>query len=262
MQMKQRMITAIIGIIIVLPIILYGSWPFMLAVYLLATVALYEFVRMFNITNYFYFLFSMLFLWAFIYLQQGNVSTEMQINIIHLVILYMVLLLLCMVISKNKFSFDDASRFMLAFLFIGFTFNFMIEVRSIGLHVFLFILFVIWATDSGAYFIGKRFGKRKLWPEISPNKTIGGAIGGMLFAVILAVIFQFVYPFEKTFISIAVIAIVISVFGQLGDLVASAMKRKYNVKDFGHIFPGHGGVLDRLDSFIFVLLILQMIQYF
>jgi len=130
------------------------------------------------------------------------------------------------------------------------------------LHVFLFILFVIWATDSGAYFIGRKFGKRKLWPEISPNKTIGGAIGGILFALLLAFVFQLIYPFEKSILSISLIAIVISIFGQLGDLVASAMKRKYNIKDFGHIFPGHGGVLDRLDSFIFVLLVLQMIQYF
>src|SRR5699024_5933209 len=124
------------------------------------------------------------------------------------------------------------------------------------------ILFVIWATDSGAYFIGRRFGKRKLWPEISPNKTIGGAIGGVLFALLLAVIFNVVYPFENSFLSIVLITIVISLFGQLGDLVASAMKRKYEIKDFGHLFPGHGGVLDRLDSFIFVLLVLRMINYF
>lgn len=260
--MKQRIITAIIGIIVVLPIILYGSWPFKLAIYLLATVALYEFIRMFKLTNYFYLIISTVFLWAFIYLQQNDPNDFFQMDVMSLVILYMVILLLCIVFSKNKFSYNDASRFMLALLFIGFSFYYMIEVRSIGLNVFLFILFVIWATDSGAYFIGKRFGKRKLWPEISPNKTIGGAVGGIIFAFLLAVIFQLIYPFDKSVLSIGLIAIVISIFGQLGDLVASAMKRKYNVKDFGHIFPGHGGVLDRLDSFIFVLLVLQMIQYF
>lgn len=260
--MKQRIITAIIGIIVVLPIILYGSWPFKLAIYLLATVALYEFIRMFQLTNYFYLIISTFFLWAFIYLQQNDANVFVQMDVISLVILYMVIMLLCIVFSKNKFSYNDASRFMLALLFIGFSFYYMIEVRSIGLNVFLFILFVIWATDSGAYFIGKRFGKRKLWPEISPNKTIGGAVGGIIFAFMLAVIFQLIYPFDKSLLSIGLIAIVISIFGQLGDLVASAMKRKYDVKDFGHIFPGHGGVLDRLDSFIFVLLVLQMIQYF
>src|SRR5699024_12281808 len=125
----------------------------------------------------------------------------------------------------NDFTFYDASRMLLALMFIGFAFQFMIDIRAIGLHVFLFVLFVIWATDSGAYFIGKRFGNRKLWPAISPNKTIGGALGGITFAILLALLFNLVYPMSKPILSLIVIAIVISIFGQLGDLVASAMKR-------------------------------------
>lgn len=260
--MKQRIITAIIGIIIILPIILYGSWPFKVTIYLLATVALYELFRMFNATNYIYFMINTFFLWAFIYGQQTTAHAIVAENLFRLVIMYMVILLLFMVLSKNKFTFDDASRLMLAALFIGFSFYYMIEIRTFGLHVFLFVLFVIWGTDSGAYFIGRSFGKRKLWPDISPNKTIGGAIGGLLFALITASAFYLIYPFEQSFISISLIALVISVFGQLGDLVASAIKRHYQIKDFGNLFPGHGGVLDRLDSFIFVLLVLQMINYF
>lgn len=260
--MKQRIITAVIGIIIVLPIILYGSWPFMIAIYLLATVGLFELYRMFKMENWFYFALSALFLWAFIYLYQNDVQLTFSFDIINLLILYIVILLLFMVFTKNKFTFDDASRMLLALLFIGFSFQFMIEIRATGLHVFLFVLFVIWATDSGAYFIGKRFGKRKLWPAISPNKTIGGAIGGITFAILLALLFNLLYPMSKPILSLIVISITISIFGQLGDLVASAMKRKYAIKDFGSLFPGHGGVLDRLDSFIFVLLVLQMINYF
>src|SRR5699024_1174049 len=260
--MKQRIITAIIGIIIVLPIILYGSWPFMVAIYLLATVGLYELHRMFKMKNWSYFALSTLFLWAFIYLHQSESQLIFSFDIINLLILYMVLLLLFMVFTKNEFTYDDASRMLLALMFIGFAFQFMIDIRAIGLHVFLYVLFVIWATDSGAYFIGKRFGKRKLWPAISPNKTIGGALGGITFAILLALLFNLVYPMSKPILSLIVIAIVISIFGQLGDLVASAMKRKYEIKDFGNLFPGHGGVLDRLDSFIFVLLVLQMINYF
>lgn len=260
--MKQRIITAIIGIIIVIPLILYGSWPFMLAIYGLATVALYELFRMFNITNYIYFAISTLFLWGFIYNEQGVVQSFISYSSMNLIIIYMVILLLFMVFSKNKFTFDDASRLMLATLFVGLAFYYMIDIRSIGLHVFLFILFVIWGTDSGAYFIGRSFGKRKLWPHISPNKTIGGAIGGVVFALAIATVFYLVYPFEQSLLSLLLISVVISVFGQLGDLVASAMKRHYSIKDFGHLFPGHGGVLDRLDSFIFVLLILQITHYF
>ncbi len=167
-----------------------------------------------------------------------------------------------MVITKNKFSFDHASFLLLATTFMGTAFYYLLVTRLEGLNYFLFILFIIWATDSGAYFIGKFFGKRKLWPEISPNKTVGGAIGGILFGLIVSILFQLIYPFDKSLTAIIVIAIVISIVGQLGDLVASAIKRHYEIKDFGKIFPGHGGILDRLDSLLFVLLILHIIQFF
>lgn len=261
--MKQRIITAVIGIIIVLPIILYGSWPFILLTYLLATIALFEFVRMFKLDKpYLYVILCSLFLWLIISSKQQLIVETFHFTTMNIIILLMVVLLTIMVISKNKFTFDDASRLFLTTLFLAFTFQYMITIRFQGLNSFLFILFIIWSTDTGAYFIGKNFGKRKLWPKISPNKTIGGAIGGILFAFIVATIFQMIYPFDKPFISIVIIALIISIFGQLGDLVASAIKRNYDVKDFGTLFPGHGGVLDRLDSFIFVLLILQMIHYF
>src|SRR5699024_8263873 len=119
----------------------------------------------------------------------------------------------------------------------------------------------IWATDSGAYFVGKYFGKRKLWPEISPNKTIGGALGGILFALVTGSIFHLVSPLDYSFVSIVGITVLISVVGQIGDLVASTMKRHYLVKDSGNIFPGHVGILDRLDSLLFVLLMLILIHF-
>src|SRR5690625_4754030 len=134
-------------------------------------------------------------------------------------------------------------------------------MRLTGLNYFLFILFLVWATDSGAYFIGKSLGKRKLWPAISPNKTIGGAIGGIVFALFVGVCFQLIYPFEFSMGYVIFITITISIVGQLGDLVASAIKRHYDIKDFGKLFPGHGGVLDRVDSLLFVFIVLHLIQF-
>src|SRR5699024_7794003 len=110
------------------------------------------------------------------------------------------------------------------------------DTRMAGLDYLLFILFIIWATDSGAYFVGKYFGKRKLWPEISPNKTIGGALGGILFALVTGRIFHLVSTLDYSFVSIVGITVLIYDVRQICDIIASSMKRYYQVKDSGNIF--------------------------
>lgn len=122
-----------------------------------------------------------------------------------------------------------------------------------------FAAVIIWSTDSGAYFIGKSMGKRKLWPEISPNKTVEGFIGGIVTAVVLSLVFQAVTGFLPSYLLVMFITLLLSIFGQLGDLVESALKRHYHVKDSGTILPGHGGILDRFDSFLFVLPFLYLL---
>src|SRR5699024_306339 len=139
-------------------------------------------------------------------------------------LVYLIILLAFTVLAKNKFNFDDAGFVLIATAYIGISFQALIDTRMAGLDYLLFILFIIWATDSGAYFVGKYFGKRKLWPEISPNKTIGGALGGILFALVTGSIFHLVSPLDYSFVSIVGITVLISVVGQIGDLVASAMK--------------------------------------
>ena len=99
-------------------------------------------------------------------------------------------------------------------------------------------------------------GKRKLWPEISPNKTIEGFVGGVVCAIIVAIVFKLLANIDQTMIELLVIGIIVSLFGQMGDLVQSAFKRHYGVKDSGKILPGHGGILDRFDSLMFIMPIL------
>ncbi|HLR69996.1 MAG TPA: phosphatidate cytidylyltransferase, partial [Pseudogracilibacillus sp.] len=174
---------------------------------------------------------------------------------------FLVVLLGATVFTKNQFTFDQAGFIFLATVYIGTAFYVLIESRMLGLNYLLFILFVIWATDSGAYFVGKSLGKRKLWPEISPNKTIGGALGGIVTAIVVGAIFHAIYPFDLSWVSLILVVVIISLVGQVGDLVASAVKRHFNVKDSGKLFPGHGGILDRLDSLMFVLIVLHIIQF-
>src|SRR5690625_65233 len=260
--MKQRILTAIIGLIIFIPIIWYGKLPFVIIAYLLATVALFELIRMYFpnkiIPNM---IISSLFLWIIMFPSETFSFINFTMTKLEIIVLFAVILLIVTVITKNKFTFDHGAFLLFATLYIGFAFYFLIELRNEGLNYLLFVLFIIWATDSGAYFTGRFLGKRKLWPEISPNKTIGGAVGGVICAFIVGVLFQISYPFEQSFLFIIIFSVVISLVGQIGDLVASAIKRHYEVKDFGRIFPGHGGILDRLDSLLFVLLVLYIVQF-
>lgn len=158
--------------------------------------------------------------------------------------------------SKNQFSFDDVGFALIAIIYVGVGFYFFIEMRVLGLDKLLFALLTIWATDSGAYFIGRAFGKKKLSAEISPNKTVEGFFGGIFSAILVGLIFHYFVNFLPTYVQTVFVSVIVSIVGQMGDLVQSAFKRHYGTKDSGTIFPGHGGVLDRFDSLIFIMPIL------
>jgi len=204
---------------------------------------------------------SILFLIALVYPSSEISLAGLSFTRYDVLLVFLVVLLGATVFTKNQFTFDQAGFIFLATVYIGTAFYVLIESRMLGLNYLLFILFVIWATDSGAYFVGKSLGKRKLWPEISPNKTIGGALGGIVTAIVVGAIFHAIYPFDLSWVSLILVVVIISLVGQVGDLVASAVKRHFNVKDSGKLFPGHGGILDRLDSLMFVLIVLHIIQF-
>lgn len=172
------------------------------------------------------------------------------------------LLVILVVFSKNRFHIDQAAHLFFSVFYIGFAFFLLVHLRFEGLLLVFFIQIVIWSTDSGAYFVGRKWGKTKLAPHISPNKTIEGAIGAIIVALIIACLFQLVIhePLFSSWWLLSVITVVISVFGQLGDLAESAIKRYFQVKDSGKILPGHGGLFDRFDSLIFILPILYLIH--
>jgi phosphatidate cytidylyltransferase len=117
-----------------------------------------------------------------------------------------------------------------------------------GLIALIFVLLVVWGSDIGGYFAGRGIGGRKLWPRVSPKKTWAGAIGG--FAASLAVAAGFAAYGVGKFLPLLVLAAVLSIASQLGDLFESAVKRRFGVKDSSHIIPGHGGLMDRLDGYV------------
>ncbi|WP_057763237.1 phosphatidate cytidylyltransferase [Cytobacillus praedii] len=262
--MKQRIISAIVFGAIFLPVVIFGGLPVVILAYLLASIALYELLKMrrlsiISVPG----IISLLLLWIFLLPNQfQSLLDVIHFTKIEFALLAVLLFLTYTVVTKNKFTFDDVAFSILSTLYVGIGFYYFIETREEGLIFIFFSLFIIWATDSGAYFIGRAIGKKKLWPEISPNKTIEGSIGGVFCAIIVALLFLLFTDIPATFIQMLLITVVLSVFGQIGDLVESALKRHYDVKDSGNIMPGHGGILDRFDSLLFVWPLIHFIYLF
>ncbi|MCK6206233.1 MULTISPECIES: phosphatidate cytidylyltransferase [Bacillus] len=262
--MKQRIITAIIFGAILIPVVIYGGTPVVLLAYVLAAAALFEVLKMrrlkmLSVPG----IITLALLWGLMLPDGAQEWPALQFaagSKTEIGMLAVLLLLTYTVASKNRFTFDDAAFSILASIYVGIGFYYFIETREAGILFIFFSLFIVWATDSGAYFIGKAMGKNKLWPEISPNKTVEGFIGGVVCAVAVAVLFVLLTDIDATLLQLTFITIVLSIFGQIGDLAESALKRHYEVKDSGTILPGHGGILDRFDSLLFVWPLLHFFQ--
>jgi phosphatidate cytidylyltransferase len=206
-----------------------------------------------------------------------------------LLILAVVMQLSLLVFNKD-FDAKDIGKTIATAFYVGLGMAALLTLRMIGIRFIVYLFMITWITDVFAFFFGMLFGKNKMIERISPKKTWEGAIGGTIVATITASLFAFLYGqlfagdvlnpkglntiFDifivdstkanpiLTFVLIFIVTLLTSIAGQLGDLIASRLKRTYDVKDYSNIFPGHGGVLDRFDSSIFasmVLLILFLI---
>ncbi|WP_031548606.1 phosphatidate cytidylyltransferase [Salinicoccus luteus] len=258
--MKTRTITAIIALLIFVPIVVLGSWPLLITVFLLAYTALYEILKMnrihiFSIPG----MLSMVALFI-IMMPQESYMPYISMFQVDLIIVMALLMLSFTVISKNRFSFVDMGFCVLAVAYVGIGFMYFYETREEGIIYILYGLLIVWVTDTGAYLFGRAIGRRKLWPQISPNKTVEGFLGGIFCSVLLALLFYLTGWIEGVHVLLfLLLTMILSMFGQLGDLVESALKRHFDVKDSGRLLPGHGGVLDRFDSFIFVLPLMNIL---
>ncbi|TYP77619.1 phosphatidate cytidylyltransferase [Paenibacillus methanolicus] len=258
--MKQRIITGVIagGFFIALTII--GGWFFYGLLLLLAIIGYGEFVRMNGLswTNPASLL-GFAGVLAFMLPWQEWSIDEPSGQFIAWLLMFG--LLSITVFTKNQVKLDEAALLLLGAMYVGIGFQAMHEVRSANGHGLLATIVAfcaIWSSDIGAYFFGKAFGKHKLWPAISPNKTIEGSIGGVLLSLAVALLFAVIYPDMIGFADAFWIGILAAVAGQLGDLIQSAYKRVRGIKDSGALLPGHGGVLDRCDSWIIVFPLLLM----
>jgi phosphatidate cytidylyltransferase len=155
--------------------------------------------------------------------------------------------------EDNAFVVISAKFFGIFYVAVLLSYLLPIKAHPQGENLMLFLLFVTWAGDSGAYFIGSSLGKRPLAPSISPKKTVEGAVGSVVSSVLAALLCQTLLLNTFDIPSCAVMGLGINIFNQFGDLAESMIKRAYKVKDSGNIIPGHGGMLDRIDSLLFAV---------
>lgn len=260
-NMKTRIITGLWAGAIFVTLIALGGSPFVILMGVLALIGLSEFtlMRRHKLTAFPFLVTALLVAFPFVMmlLERQMDMSELPMSVNQWMILGLTLLLFWTVVTKNRFTYEDASFYFVSavYVVIGFTSFALVRLSDDGLSKVLLVLFIIWATDSGAYFTGKAIGKTKLWPSISPNKTIEGAVGGILSGIVIGIAFILVDPILPLW-EVIILALVVAVVGQLGDLVQSAYKRHYGVKDSGHLLPGHGGILDRFDSMIAVFTVI------
>jgi phosphatidate cytidylyltransferase len=189
-------------------------------------------------------------------------SSNTAIHIIPFLITALMVISLCFLLAdytiSKKFVFQNWVWIISGGLYVGLLMGYWIALRYLGygmIWVFL-AMFMTFANDTGSYFIGRKFGRRKLAAAISPNKTWEGTVGGIISTLILSVISYFILGILDVLVisawQIILLACLISLFAQLGDLVESLLKRHFEAKESGRFLPGHGGILDRFDSLMFV----------
>lgn len=259
--MKTRILSAIVLIVILVPLIIKGGAFFNVGLYIVAMLGLKEFL---DIKASKKTIPSFIRLIAYIFmtlLVLNGINTEMSLSAYtldyHLLTALVILFLLPTVLYHDikKYSANDAFYLIGGLLFLGISLSLFITIRKMGLDVFVYLIMIPIITDIFAYVTGLLIGKHKLIPEISPKKTWEGLIGGTALAVFAASMFYVtcVDP-EVSKKLLVIVTLFLSLMGQFGDLVFSAIKRYFGKKDFSNLIPGHGGVLDRLDSMIFVML--------
>ena len=177
-------------------------------------------------------------------------------ELIMYVLVAAVFILLIFPILNMEYTFIDVSLTLLGFIYCGILFGFvyLVDVKPSG-ELLIWIIFIgSWLSDTAAFYSGKLFGKHKLSPKISPKKTIEGSIGGLIGAIVFSGIFGIIvqkYVNIMPIYNYFILGALCGLFGQLGDLVASSIKRYSGIKDYSNLIPGHGGILDRFDSIIF-----------
>lgn len=269
--MRIRTITSAIILAIMVPILIlseYVIYPIALAIFSL--MAVFEFLRVFGIHKK-----PLLAIPAYFIALALPLGSYMVKNVVEhmpyilasagIIFAYMLYAMVVAVFSKGAVTISTVAEtfFAVTYVVISFTGLCLIRYFPQGMWHLGLVFIGAWICDSGAYIFGSLFGRHKLIPSISPKKTVEGAIGGVLLTVAAAALYGFILEtfsdVTVNYLVLVIAAFILSLVAQLGDLIASLIKREHGVKDYGSILPGHGGIMDRFDSVLAVSSVLMII---
>ena len=268
--MKTRILTAVGMAVVGIPILIFSDYiifPMLLS--LLALAAVFEMFRVFGFEKC-YALSAPAYLIALIlpilgYYFSSEHTYGFVLTAAATLFAYLIYSFFVAVFKKGLIKFGDISQLFSVTVYVVMSFVAICVMRYMNAGIFNLVIMLVaaWGSDTSAYFAGMLFGRHKLIPELSPKKTVEGAIGGVIGATLLMLLYGFIVSkateFEPNYLILAILGFTLSAVSQVGDLIASLIKRERGIKDYGKIFPGHGGVMDRFDSILSISTILMIV---
>jgi len=251
--MKKRIISAIVMIMIFVPILLLGDIYYPIFGGIIGVMGLWEILKEEKVPM----VMKIISLFVGLFLILYNYK-ELSFNNIYsfpIIVIILFIYMFSIIINRDikKYTYKDSLLLFSIVLLLGIFFNSFIKIRLFGVYTVLYCFIISSITDTFAYLGGSMLGKHKLIPSISPNKTVEGSICGSVMGTIIGSVF-YLLVIGGNILEIILLTFVLTILGQIGDLFFSSIKRHYEIKDFSNLIPGHGGVLDRLDSVLFVIL--------
>ena len=250
---KTRLLSGIVLVLLALFFIISGHEILLFATLAISCIGMFELYRVFKMET------SVLagigYVAAIVY--YCNLKWDFLPDLMILFMVFMILLMFAFVFAYPKFRTDQVMTAFFGFFYVAVMLSYVYQLRTLerGLYLAFLVFLCSWGCDTCAYCVGMLIGKHKMSPKLSPKKSVEGAVGGVAGSALLTALYCFIFRSQmhlsgSEIAILAVIAAIAGLISMVGDLTASAIKRNYDIKEYGKLIPGHGGILDRFDSMI------------